>query len=290
VKKHPDLSSTHSAVLQLAQTLPYHTYQFSLFCDNLFSTPKLFSLLRQLGIGACGTARKNVTRPEFGSLDAWKVAWGTLHSKVVNAYPDNLQDGKVLMSIWQDSNKVGFCSTIHDGTEWIVRKRKKPKNSSTSATITKQPFAKFNPSNQCKELYKHTRLLPIPGITDDYNHYIGGVDIANQLRAGFSTQQRGFKPWRPLFYWLLDTAIINAFRIFEHQRKARLGLKKDKACSTHRAFQESLVLRLLKLPKPEAQQAYITQSTLLPCIQLTRPIEIHQFRQASMRAPCFFCR
>jgi len=232
-----------------------------------------------------------VTKPEFGSLDAWKVAWGTLHSKVVNAYPDNLQDGKVLMSIWQDSNKVGFCSTIHDGTEWIVRKRKKPKSSSTLATITKQPFATFNLSSQCKESYEHTRLLPIPSMTDDYNHYMGGVDIADQLRAGFSTQQRGLKPWRALFYWLLDTSTINAFRMFEHQRKARLGLKKDKARSMHRAFCESLVIGLLlEPPKPGGPTAYITQNTLLPRIRLTRPIEIHQFRQASTRTLCYFCR
>jgi hypothetical protein len=174
--------------------------------------------------------------------------------------------------------------------------RKKTKGSSTSATITKQPFAKFNPSNQCKELYEHTRLLPIPGMTDDYNHYMGGVDIADQLRAKFSTQQRGVKPWRALFYWLLDTATINAFCIFEHQRKARLGLKKDKARSTHRAFQESLVIGLLglDLPKPiaqpEDQLARVTKTTLLPHIRLTRPIEIHQLIPASKRTPCYFCR
>jgi hypothetical protein len=50
-EKHPDLSLTHSAVLQLAKILPYQSYQFSLFCDNLFGNPKLFSLLKQLGIG-----------------------------------------------------------------------------------------------------------------------------------------------------------------------------------------------------------------------------------------------
>jgi len=45
-----------------------------------------------------------------------------------------------------------------------------------------------------KELYEHTRLLPIPSTIDDYNYYIGGVDIVDQLRAGFSTQQRRVKP------------------------------------------------------------------------------------------------
>ena len=45
----------------------------------------------------------------------------------------------------------------------------------------------FTPLTGCKELYVHTCLLPIPGAIDDYNHYIGRVDIADQLQAGFST-------------------------------------------------------------------------------------------------------
>jgi hypothetical protein len=84
----------------------------------------------------------------------------------------------------------------------------------------------------CKEPYKHTCLLPIPGAINDYNYHMGGVDIADQLRTGFSTQQRGVKPWRPLFYWLLDSTIINAFRLSEHQRKAKLT-GKDKVRSAH---------------------------------------------------------
>ena len=56
LKKHPKLSPTHLAVLQLMQTLLYNAYQFTLFCDNLFGDPKLFSLLQSLRIGACGTA------------------------------------------------------------------------------------------------------------------------------------------------------------------------------------------------------------------------------------------
>jgi len=29
--------------------------------------------------------------------------------------------------------------------------------------------------------YVYCRLLPIPGMVDDYNHYMNRVDIANQL-------------------------------------------------------------------------------------------------------------
>ena len=119
----------------------------------------------------------------------------------------------------------------------------------------------FEPPLGCKELYKHTRNLPIPMAIDDYNHFIGGVDIANQLRAGFSTQQRGVKPWRPLFYWLLDSTIINAFILSEHERKAKLRGKIDNVHSAHRSFREKLVSDLLKDPNATTKQMYITKST-----------------------------
>ena len=95
---------------------------------------------------------------------------------------------------------------------------------------------------------------------------MGGVDIADQLPAIFLTQQRGVIPWRPLFYWLLDTTIINAYRLSEHHRKARIHPNaKDKVRSAHRVFREAVVLELLKdpLPKPP-EQVYITKNTVLP--------------------------
>ena len=65
------------------KTLLYKGYKFTLFCDNLFGDPWLFSLLRELGIGACGTARRSVTKPVFGNFDTWEIEWGTLRSKIV---------------------------------------------------------------------------------------------------------------------------------------------------------------------------------------------------------------
>jgi hypothetical protein len=60
------LSNTASVVLQLAKTLLYKDYEFSLFNDNLFNKLELFRQLRALGIGACGTTRKDVTTLVFG--------------------------------------------------------------------------------------------------------------------------------------------------------------------------------------------------------------------------------
>ena len=74
----------------------------------------------------------------------------------------------------------------------------------------------------------------------------------------------------PLFYWLLDSTIINAFCLLEHQRKAKLDSTKDKVCSAHKAFCEALVKALLKDPFLQAlKQVYITKNTVLPKIRLT---------------------
>jgi hypothetical protein len=95
------------------------------------------------------------------------------------------------VSLWQDGAVVKFATTIHKGTEWIIRERKKPRDSSSSAAITKAPFEAFpaigapQPTQQGrkKKEYVHHRPLLIPQMVDDYNHFMNGVDIADQLRA-----------------------------------------------------------------------------------------------------------
>jgi hypothetical protein len=108
---------------------------------------ELFNQLRKLGIGACGTARKDVTDPVFGNgvLEAWKPKWGTLWSKMDGKIDKSGDIGcGVLVSAWQDSAVVKFCSTIHYGTEWTVQERKKPKDTSSNSVVTKAPFISFD--------------------------------------------------------------------------------------------------------------------------------------------------
>ena len=53
--------------------------------------------------------------------------------------------------------------------------------------------------------------LAIPTYINAHNHYMGGVDIANQLRASFTTlRPQNLRYWYPLFYWLLDIALTNS--------------------------------------------------------------------------------
>jgi hypothetical protein len=56
------------------------------------------------------------------------------------------------------------------------RMRKRPKKTASNARITREPFG----DNSIK-------ILPISIFTDNYNHYMGGIDQSNQLRASFTT-------------------------------------------------------------------------------------------------------
>jgi hypothetical protein len=58
-----------------------------------------------------------------------------------------------------------------------------------------------------------SKELDNPAFIDDYNHHMNGVDLANQFRGTYETHGTGRRNWLPMFYWFLDIAIVNAFRI-----------------------------------------------------------------------------
>jgi Transposase IS4 len=256
--------------------------------------------LRELGIGACGTTRKDVTSPLFGdSLDTWKPEWGTLWSKIDSQknQDDDIGSG-VLVSAWQDSAVVKFATTIHTGKEWINRERKKPRDSSTSAAITKAPFEAFPDdsthkitikSSRRRKDYVHRRLLPIPSIVDDYNHFMNGVDIADQLQAKFTTEQQTYRTWLPLFYFCLDTAVVNAYILFMANWNPSTTVKK-KIRSTHRSFRETLVEALLIQYKPTPPRRIYINAGELPRARLDKPRRIHQRIKSGSCGKCLFCR
>lgn len=41
----------------------------------------------------------------------------------------------------------------------------------------------------------------------------GGVDIANQYRASYEIHRKTERVWFPIFFFLIDAAIVNAYRI-----------------------------------------------------------------------------
>ncbi len=125
--------------------------------------------------------------------------------------------------LWIDNGPVTMFSTIHkiNGNEnRIERVRHRPREISTNATKVWKVFGAAS-----------KKSLPIPIIIDDYNHFMGRVDIADQLRRYYAIQLPVRRTWMPLFFWLLDTVIINSYLI----------LKKNGINISHKDFRIQLV-------------------------------------------------
>lgn len=195
---HPDLTPTGATVFQLATSLPYSTssgLHFNIYMDNYFPSQALLIKLRELGIGACGTARVNASAfpPELHD-DRKNIPWNE-----VSGGPADV-GGKVLAVQWQDNSAVHFLSTIHSLEDRIISDRKKPRISSSNGPAIRRVFGPQERIN-----------VPIPVITNDYNRYKVGVDVADQYRSYYFTQLKCLRNWPPIFYWLLDTTVINTY-------------------------------------------------------------------------------
>ena len=64
---------------------------------------------------------------------------------------------------------------------------------------------------------------------------MNGVDLANQLRQAYKIQRIGYRTWLPLFYWILNQAVVNAFQLGSFS-KAWTG--------SHLSFREKLYKQL----------------------------------------------
>jgi hypothetical protein len=70
---------------------------------------------------------------------------------------------------------------------------------------------------------------------------MGRVDLANQYRESYETHKATQRNWWPLFYWLIDVACINAYRL--HQLHM---IKLQEKPLTHLEFRVQLASRLLE--------------------------------------------
>jgi len=276
LKLSTGFSPTAQAVCHLVFSLPFQSYQFNIYMDNYFTSIPLFRHLRDHGLGAAGTTRAN--RPDFPSTltiskDITKriLEWNYLSGVVVNG---------VCAVLWQDNNTVLFLTTIHNLRQLVLSNRRKPKKTSTNASAARKPFA----------THEHKKLLPIPALVDDYNQYMGGVDIADQLRSNYPCHQTSRRNWLPLWFWALDTAITNTYLIArslspkcEHKafrRELALGLGESGWSQLH---------PLLHPPQPESK-SYVTLKTSLPPFHLRTTGDHQPYSRSNQRQLCWYCR
>jgi hypothetical protein len=199
------------------------------------------------------------------------LEWNDLRAMVVNG---------VCVALWQDNNTVLFLTTIHDVRELVLCNRRKPKKSSTNAASTRKPF----------EDLEHRKLLPIPEMVDDYNQFMGGVDIADQLRSNYPTHQRSRRNWLPLWFWALDTTVSNCHII----NKFFYSQNNHKSFRIHLAnlLVESgwISLHPLAIASPPSYRSHISINTTLPDPSLRYYGQHTEFYDRKQRRECWYCR
>jgi hypothetical protein len=223
ILRFPTLTPTGCLVRTLALSLPRR--YLTIYLDNYFTSIPLFIELRACNFGAVGTTRPHKEFPseliELKNRFASKLEWNTLLAAIVK---------DVLCLAWQDNNIVLALSNIHTvnkAEDFRERLRKRPAKTSTNGRIVRKVFED-----------QYAKELSIPCFIDDYNHNMGGVDLANQYREAYETHRATLRNWWPLFYWLIDVACINAYRLY-------LLHIVDKRPLTHLQFRTELYCKLL---------------------------------------------
>ena len=177
------LGMTAAVVLRLVE--PVNGRGHHIYMDNYYTSPALFSRLRSLGFGACGTLR--LTRRGVPAEAKARLEKGERRLVPVDEAMNVVQ--------WHDKRLVSVLSTIHDDTPVAVERRSR-----------RAPGGR--------------EMVEKPQAVVEYNKYMGGVDLGDQL---LTYSHRTRKWWRRTFFFLFDAAVVNSYTLYRQQQQERGG-------------------------------------------------------------------
>ena len=163
----------------LGLTEKYCGRNHHVFCDNFFTSPRLFRELHSHGLYACGTVRQ--MRKEFPH-DLRNVR--QTRGESMFRQSDNLT-----AVVWQDRRPVHVLSTLSQPGE-VQKVSRRERNGSTSE-------------------------VDCPSAIVTYTKYMGGVDLGDQLRKYYSVRLKCNKNYKYFFWTFFDISITNSFILYK---------------------------------------------------------------------------
>ncbi|XP_028979835.1 piggyBac transposable element-derived protein 4-like [Esox lucius] len=224
----------------------YHVY-----LDNYYSSPKLFKDLFDIKMGACGTMRE-------GRQGFPKSTENALTKKSPRGTLRWIREGSLLFVKWKDARDVLMGSTIHQVYGGETSKRKKKINGKWSV-----------------------ESIPVPTAISQYNKYMGGVDLSDQLITYFSAHRKTKKWYRTFFYHFVDIATTNSYIIHKEMCKAN-----NMRPMTHKEFMEQLVAQLCEVSLDTKAKPKNTGHTPVPI----KVVEERSQRVSGARLRCKLCK
>ena len=183
-----NIISTKNRDIVMRVCRPVYHKGHHLYMDSFFTSPDLCRELSEVGVGCCGTVRKNrIGIPELIKENANATnpapTWRCVKKGLIRfvSWPDiklKKQDKSELHKkrIIRKIVTVNICSTIHKGTIKYKKDNKKIK----------------------------------PGVVQMYTNFMGGVDKANSKISTYLLRHRTVKWWKKVFFYLLEVSYINS--------------------------------------------------------------------------------
>ncbi|KAG5877600.1 hypothetical protein JTB14_010287 [Gonioctena quinquepunctata] len=173
-----------SGSIDQALIQPYLGKGHTLFVDNWYSSPLLYSFLHSNKTNARGTVKKN--------------------RKCMPQFTEKLQKGEmcfenakhILCIKWCDKREIYMLTTTHG----------------VSMTVTGKTDRKSG-----QQIYK-------PECVIDYNKNIGAVDETDMLLTSVETVRKSTKWYRKVFFHVLDLCVLNAHVLYKEATKEKLSL------------------------------------------------------------------
>nr|CAH7734201.1 unnamed protein product [Callosobruchus chinensis] len=192
-----DLGLGEKVVLNLLSVVQ-EPHKHRIFFDNFFSSHKLFCLLKDKGFYATGTIRENRTR--IISLEAVK----SIKKKDRGSYDFSFDaENEILLVRWNDNSVVTLATNNCKIEPLVAAKRYDRKE-------------------------KKIISIPQPKLFAEYNKHKGGVDLHDNGISNYRIHVKGKKWWWPLFMNLIDSVVVNSWRIYNianKQKKSQLEFK-----------------------------------------------------------------
>lgn len=183
--------------------------KFCLAMDNYFTLPKVIVALRNMGIGIVGTARYR------GSWPPKELKNVSKESAKFNEFYWTIDEFGTLVARWMDNGMVFCVSTMHKVGNRVKRMRKRPRKTANN----KNHIEKIWGEKGATDIY-------IPTLIDDYNYWMGGVDVADQRISYYHPSKLVCRrTWIPIFMQLLSIIRNNAYLVHRTNCKKPLSQK-----------------------------------------------------------------
>ena len=181
---YPELGATGNVVARLLRSADLHGKGHVLVMDRYYNSVSLFEHLhREQKTLAVGTAMSN---RKFFPKDL------KLGKKAARGEMDFQCRQNISVCVWQDRKPIMFLSNYHDPTDAQVTNRRNKDGTQIQ--------------------------LPIPKAAKDYNQYMGGTDLNDQMTRLQKSRKHYRWPKRLIVKGLM-WSIYNAYVIFRHTKQ-----------------------------------------------------------------------